>query len=107
MTTSSNNPESAKSHLPSAEAMAKRRRRRYFSDGAARWMVRAGGGGVVVALALIFVYLFSEVVPLLQGASIESSSTLGAPDGRCFRCRISRSRALRRDRHCDMPPMAL
>jgi len=80
MTTSSNNPESAKSHLPSAEAMAKRRRRRYFSDGAARWMVRAGGGGVVVALALIFVYLFSEVLPLLKGASIESSTTLSTPD---------------------------
>lgn len=80
MTTSSNNPESEKSHLPSAEEMAKRRRRRYFSDGAARWMVRAGGGGVVVALALIFVYLFSEVLPLLKGASIESSTTLSTPD---------------------------
>jgi len=64
------------SHLPSADAMAKRRRRRYLADGAARWMVRAGGGGVVIALTLIFVYLFSEVFPLLRGASIESSSTL-------------------------------
>lgn len=36
-------------------------------------MVRAGGGGVVVALALIFVYLFSEVAPLLRGASVESA----------------------------------
>jgi len=51
--------------------MARRRRRRYLADGAARWMVRAGGGGVVVALALIFVYLFSEVFPLLRGASID------------------------------------
>src|SRR6056297_1321867 len=62
------NPTS--SSLPSAEAMARRRRRRYLADGAARWMVRAGGGGVVVALALIFVYLFSEVFPLLKGASV-------------------------------------
>ncbi|NEZ05064.1 ABC transporter permease subunit [Wenzhouxiangella sp. XN201] len=51
--------------------MARRRRRRYLADGAARWMVRAGGGGVVVALALIFVYLFSEVFPLLRGATVD------------------------------------
>jgi len=63
------NPTS--SSLPSAEAMARRRRRRYLADGAARWMVRAGGGGVVVALTLIFVYLFSEVLPMLRGASVE------------------------------------
>jgi len=69
-----------KSYLPSAEVMARRRRRRYFSDGAARWMVRAGGGGVVVALALIFVYLFSEVVPLLRGASIEPLRTVAVAD---------------------------
>jgi phosphate transport system permease protein len=64
------------SHLPSAQAMAQRRRRRYLADGAARWMVRAGGGGVVIALTLIFVYLFSEVFPLLRGASIESTRSL-------------------------------
>src|SRR6056297_361858 len=63
------NPTS--SSLPSAEAMARRRRRRYLADGAARWMVRAGGGGVVIALTLIFVYLFSEVLPMLRGASVE------------------------------------
>ncbi|NKI34600.1 ABC transporter permease subunit [Wenzhouxiangella sp. XN79A] len=51
--------------------MARRRRRRYLADGAARWMVRAGGGGVVVALTLIFVYLFSEVLPMLRGADVE------------------------------------
>jgi len=66
--------------------MAKRRRRRYLADGAARWMVRAGGGGVIVALTLIFVYLFSEVFPLLRGASIDapvtlSSSSLGNGEG--------------------------
>jgi phosphate transport system permease protein len=68
--------DSRPSHLPSADAMAQRRRRRYLADGAARWMVRAGGGGVVIALTLIFVYLFSEVFPLLRGASIESATTL-------------------------------
>jgi len=70
------NPDPRPSHLPSAATMAKRRRRRYLADGAARWMVRAGGGGVVIALTLIFVYLFSEVFPLLKGASIESTTTL-------------------------------
>jgi phosphate transport system permease protein len=63
-----------RSFLPSADAMARRRRRRYLADGAARWMVRAGGGGVVIALALIFVYLFSEVFPLLKGASVDPAA---------------------------------
>ncbi len=70
------NSDPRPSHLPSADAMARRRRRRYLADGAARWMVRAGGGGVVIALTLIFVYLFSEVLPLMRGASIESTTTL-------------------------------
>lgn len=75
----------ASSYLPSAGEMARRRRRRYLADGAARWMVRAGGGGVVLALALIFVYLFSEVFPLLKGASVTPESnyvTIGSPDSR-------------------------
>ncbi|WP_376696562.1 ABC transporter permease subunit [Wenzhouxiangella sp. EGI_FJ10305] len=68
------------SHLPSADAMARRRRSRYLADGAARWMVRAGGGGVVVALALIFVYLFSEVLPLFKGASVERQESYVTAD---------------------------
>jgi phosphate transport system permease protein len=68
-----------RSSLPSEQAMARRRRRRYLADGAARWLVRAGGGGVVLALTLIFVYLFSEVVPILRGASIEQLNTFEAP----------------------------
>ncbi|MEX2499912.1 MAG: ABC transporter permease subunit [Wenzhouxiangellaceae bacterium] len=59
--------------------MARRRRLRYLADSAAGWMVRAGGGGVVVALALIFVYLFSEVVPMLRGASVEQANQFAAP----------------------------
>ncbi|NDY96929.1 ABC transporter permease subunit [Wenzhouxiangella limi] len=69
------------SYLPSREAMARRRQRRYLADGAARWMVRAGGGGVVIALALIFVYLFSEVVPLLRGATVEPAYSYELPAG--------------------------
>jgi len=60
--------------------MARRRRWRYFADGVAGAVVRAGGGGVVVALTLIFVYLFSEVVPLLKGASVEPSSSYQLPE---------------------------
>ncbi|MDX1625102.1 MAG: ABC transporter permease subunit [Wenzhouxiangellaceae bacterium] len=60
--------------------MARRRRWRYAADTAAGWMVRAGGGGVVVALVLIFVYLFSEVLPMLRGASVEPTHTYAAPD---------------------------
>ncbi|GAB4172025.1 MAG: ABC transporter permease subunit [Wenzhouxiangellaceae bacterium] len=65
--------------LPSAEQMARRRRWRYLLDGLGRLVVRAGGGGVVIALALIFVYLFSEVVPLLRDARVEPMTELAVP----------------------------
>ncbi|MDT8409843.1 MAG: ABC transporter permease subunit [Wenzhouxiangellaceae bacterium] len=67
------------SYLPSRASMARRRRWRYVADFSAGWMVRFGGGGVVIALALIFVYLFSEVVPMLRGASIEQQASYLAP----------------------------
>jgi len=67
------------SSLPSAAVMARRRRWRYRADALAGWTVRAGGGGVVIALALIFVYLFSEVVPILRGASVEPVAEFAAP----------------------------
>ena len=67
------------SYLPAPAAMARRRRLRYLADSAAAWMVRAGGGGVVVALALIFVYLFSEVFPMLRGASVEQAGQFSVP----------------------------
>lgn len=79
MSTSVQQSSSAGSSLPSAQAMARRRRWRYLADGLAGMVVRAGGGGVVVALALIFVYLFSEVVPLLRGASVEPASEYTLP----------------------------
>ncbi|MGB0513811.1 MAG: hypothetical protein ACPGJE_03105 [Wenzhouxiangellaceae bacterium] len=68
-----------RSSLPSAESMARRRRWRYLADAVASWIVRAGGGGVVIALALIFVYLFSEVVPILRGASLDATTEYSAP----------------------------
>ncbi|MDT8439435.1 MAG: ABC transporter permease subunit [Wenzhouxiangellaceae bacterium] len=69
------------SSLPSREQMSRRRRWRHFADRAAGLVVRSGGGGVVIALALIFVYLFSEVVPLLRGASVERVASYVAPAG--------------------------
>jgi len=65
----------ASSALPSPAVMSRRRRWRYLADGLAGAVVRAGGGGVVVALTLIFVYLFSEVVPLLRNASVAPASS--------------------------------
>ncbi|MGK7295540.1 MAG: ABC transporter permease subunit [Candidatus Wenzhouxiangella sp. M2_3B_020] len=79
MSSTPDQADGRKSFLPSVDAMARRRRRRYVADSAAGWLVRAGGGGVVVALALIFVYLFSEVVPILRGASVDEANSFVAP----------------------------
>jgi len=65
--------------LPSGEVLARRRRRRYAKDRMVRWLIRSGGGAVVVALALIFVYLFSEVMPILRGASLDDPQTYAIP----------------------------
>jgi phosphate transport system permease protein len=48
-------------------------------DRTVKWMIGAGGGAVVVALGLIFVYLFSEVAPILRGTSIDNPQTVAAP----------------------------
>ncbi|MEX0900213.1 MAG: ABC transporter permease subunit [Gammaproteobacteria bacterium] len=61
----------ARSLLPTGDARLKRRRWRRFKDSASRYVIGAAGIGVVIALATIFVYLFSEVMPLLRGASVE------------------------------------
>ena len=57
----------------------RRRRRRHATDKAVKWMIGAGGGAVVIALGLIFVYLFSEVAPILRSASIDNPQTVSAP----------------------------
>ena len=46
------------------------RRRRTLMDRATRALVVSAGFGVIGALALIFIYLFSETVPMFQAASI-------------------------------------
>lgn len=65
--------------LPSGAVLEKRQRRRNFNDSAVKWMIRAGGGAVVVSLGLIFVYLFSEVLPILRGTSIDDPQRFEAP----------------------------
>ncbi|MDZ7663627.1 ABC transporter permease subunit [Thiohalophilus sp.] len=57
--------------LPSKERRLRLRRWRNLKDGLSRYSVGIGGGGVVFALALMFIYLFSEVAPMFSGADIE------------------------------------
>lgn len=71
--------QSTASALPPAEVLARRRRARYRKDALTRWTIRAFGGGVVVALALIFVFLFIEVAPMLRGATIDEPRSRELP----------------------------
>ena len=69
-----------KSLLPDAQARRRQRRLRTLSDHVSRYGISLAGLGVVGALALIFVYLFSEVLPVLRPANIspEQSYNLSA-----------------------------
>ena len=67
--------------LPSGEARRRLRRWRGVKDHAARYTVGAFGVGVIVALALIFVYLFSEVLPMLRPAGAGVEASFQAPGG--------------------------
>ncbi|MCC5809619.1 MAG: ABC transporter permease subunit [Ectothiorhodospiraceae bacterium] len=67
--------------LPSGEARAKLRRWRGIKDQFARYMIAVFGVSVVVCLGLIFVYLFSEVMPMFQPAAMETRTTYAAPGG--------------------------
>ncbi|TVR96053.1 MAG: ABC transporter permease subunit [Rhodospirillales bacterium] len=68
-----------KSLLPKAKQRERLRRWRGFKDGTSRNVVWAGGVSVIVALGLIFVYLFSEIVPMFLPASIERASEYRPP----------------------------
>jgi phosphate transport system permease protein len=65
--------------FPGEATRLRRRRWRAVKDGVSRYTVGTGGISVIVALALIFVYLFSEVGPLLSGASIERRASFDPP----------------------------
>jgi phosphate transport system permease protein len=68
-----------KSLLPDAEARIRLRRRRSLKDKASRWGITVAGFGVVFALAMIFVYLFYEVAPILRGASVTPEGSYNLP----------------------------
>ncbi|MEX1057170.1 MAG: hypothetical protein WED11_05535 [Natronospirillum sp.] len=68
-----------RSLLPDAERRAKRRKHRMLKDGISRWGITAAGFGVVFSLALIFVYLFYEVMPILRGAQVTPSEEYVMP----------------------------
>ncbi len=55
------------------------RRWRGAKDGISKYFVGIGGISVIIALTLIFLYLFSEVVPLFRAASIDHVSTYKTP----------------------------
>ena len=63
--------KSSESILPDERQRAKLRRKRAFKDHLSRYGIGAAGIGVVVSLGLIFVYLFSEVVPLFQSPTAD------------------------------------
>jgi phosphate transport system permease protein len=59
-----------------------RRKLRHFIDDGAKILIAAGGISVIVAIMLIFFYLFYEVAPLFQSATVDESAsyTLGHDD---------------------------
>jgi phosphate transport system permease protein len=65
--------------MPKAEQRRRLRRWRYAKDQLSRFGVAIGGGSVVFALALIFVYLFIEVLPMFRAASVEPVATYALP----------------------------
>lgn len=67
------------SRLPDAKQRAKRRKIRLFKDRISRVGISAAGYGVVFSLALIFIYLFYEVLPILKGAEITPQAEYALP----------------------------
>lgn len=55
----------------SSGRLAIRRRLRHFYDRSASVSIAAGGIGVIVAILLIFLYLFYEVIPLFEAAEVQ------------------------------------
>ncbi|MCH8531081.1 MAG: ABC transporter permease subunit [Saccharospirillum sp.] len=72
----SKRPESL---LPDSKTRAKRRSRRKLRDRISFWGVSAAGFGVVFSLALIFIYLFYEVIPVFKGATLDEQRRFSLP----------------------------
>lgn len=58
-----------------------RRKLRHLYDRSANILIAAGGIGVIVAILLIFLYLFYEVIPLFGGAEFHEGSQLQVSTG--------------------------
>ena len=65
--------------MPNAEQRTKLRRMRNIKDKFSGYGIMTAGIAVVGSLALIFVYLFSEIAPLLRGASVDVQQTYSLP----------------------------
>ncbi len=65
--------------LADTQRRERMRKWRLFKDRSSKGLVSFGGGSVIVALGLIFVYLFYEVVPMFLPASVERVATYAAP----------------------------
>ncbi len=71
MSSNESSQDNIRNLLPNAEQRARLRRIRTFKDQFSRYGIMAAGMAVVFSLGLIFFYLFSEVGPLLRGASVD------------------------------------
>jgi len=69
----------SRSLLPDEEARLKLRKKRARRDSTSRWGITLAGYGVVFALAMIFIYLFYEVMPILKGASVTPQASYSLP----------------------------
>lgn len=67
--------------LPDVQQRRRLRRWRGFKDHAARYSIGAFGYSVIAALALIFIYLASEVLPMLLPADVTEQASYAAPGG--------------------------
>ncbi len=72
-------PGQGRSLLPRPEQRERLRRKRALKDNVSRYGIGAAGIGVVFALGMIFVYLFSEVMPLFKSAQVATEQTYAAP----------------------------
>ncbi|MGJ7459225.1 ABC transporter permease subunit [Halomonas sp. RA08-2] len=68
-----------RSLLPTPEQRERLRRKRTLKDNISRYGIGAAGIGVVIALGMIFVYLFSEVMPLFKSAQVSTEQTYAIP----------------------------
>ena len=75
----SSQEQSIKALLPNPQQRARLRKIRYFKDQFSKYGIMAAGMAVVFSLGLIFFYLFSEVGPLLRGASVDVTNQYSLP----------------------------